>query len=183
MDRGVLTATATAAAAHYFIAPIHEVSTVKAVQAFFTADTVLFAVILTSSQQLTHSLARFSILNLIFLLVFISLTLVRRLYFSPLSCFPGPRLAVLSNIYLANECRAGRASRTVSELHRKYNSDFVRIGPSELSIRNVEAVEAIFRGKYPRGTFYEVGALNKELNLNTQRDYQLHTPWRRIWFV
>lgn len=45
----------------------------------------------------------------------------------------------------------------------------------------MDAVEKIYRGKYPRGTFYEVGAINGAYNLNTQRNYEVHTPWRRIW--
>lgn len=173
---------AAAIIAHFVLFPIHEVSTIKVLQVYSIANTILFGIIASaSSRELWPSTARLAILNCTFLLVFIVLTVIRRLLFSPLSRFPGPKLASLSNIWLANEFRTGRGSHTLLELHKQYNSDFIRIGPRELSIRNVEAVEAIYRGKYPRGTFYEVGAMNGEFNLNTQRDYKLHTPWRRIW--
>ncbi|CZS99910.1 related to pisatin demethylase cytochrome P450 [Rhynchosporium agropyri] len=181
MDRSTILVTAAAVLAHSIVSPIHEVSTVKILVAYSTASAFLFGFLIVSSQQLTYSVACFSILNFDFLLVTTLLTLIRRFYFSPLSHFPGSKLAALSNAYLANEFRTGRGSRTLVELHKKYKSDFIRIGPNQLSINKVEAVEAIFRGKYPRGSFYEVGALNGELNLNSQRDYSVHTPWRRIW--
>ncbi|PVH69840.1 hypothetical protein DL98DRAFT_369684, partial [Cadophora sp. DSE1049] len=170
-----------AIAVHFILFPIHEVSTVKVLRAYSIANTIIFGFLFTSSEQLTFSFIGLATVNSTFLLVFVLLTLIRRLYFSPLSHFPGPKIAAISNIYLANEFRTGRGSHTLLKLHNQYNSDFIRIGPRELSIRNVEAVEAIYRGKYPRGTFYEVGAINGEFNLNTQRDYKLHTPWRRIW--
>ncbi|KAG4441033.1 hypothetical protein IFR05_003488 [Cadophora sp. M221] len=181
MDRAILTVAVAAVAVQFFLWPIHEVSTTKVLGAYFTANILLFSFILASSQNLTYSVIHSAILDCAFLLVTVSLTLIRRLYFSPLSHFPGPKLAALSNIYLANEFRTGRGSFTLLKLHKQYKSDFIRIGPRELSIRNVEAVEAIYRGKYPRGTFYEVGAINGEFNLNTQRDHKIHTPWRRIW--
>ena len=172
---------AAAIIAHFVLFPIHEVSTIKVLQVYSIANTILFGIISSSSHELLPSAARLTILNCTFILVFLVLTVIRRLYFSPLSHIPGPKVAALSNIWLANEFRTGRGSHTLLKLHKQYSSDFIRIGPRELSIRNVEAVEAIYRGKYPRGTFYEVGAMNGEFNLNTQRDYKLHTPWRRIW--
>ncbi|KAH7360828.1 cytochrome P450 [Rhexocercosporidium sp. MPI-PUGE-AT-0058] len=181
MDRATLYVAVAGVAVQSLLWPIHEVSTTKVLGAYFTANTILFGLILGTSKQLAYSFTYFAILNCVFLVTVVSLTLVRRLYFSPLSRFPGPKLAALSNIYLANEFRTGRGSFTLLKLHNNYKSDFVRIGPRELSIRNVEAVEAIYRGKYPRGTFYDVGAINGEFNLNTQRNYKFHTPWRRIW--
>jgi len=183
MERSTSIVVAAAIIAHFILFPIHEASTIKVLKAYSFANTILFGIISSSHHELWPSAARLTILNSTFLLVFVFLTVIRRLYFCPLSHIPGPKLAAISNIWLANEFRTGRGSHTLLKLHKQYNSDFIRIGPRELSIRNVEAVEAIYRGKYPRGTFYEVGAMNGEFNLNTQRDYKLHTPWRRIWYV
>jgi hypothetical protein len=181
MDAATATAVAIAVAAQLYISPIPEVSTIKVLLTYFSVNTALLLYFLTSTSQIAYSLLRLTFLNFIFLSTAITLTLIRRLYFSPLSSFPGPRLAALSNFYKANAYRTGRGAKVLLKLHEKYNSDIVRVGPNELSIRNVDAVEKIYKGKYPRGSFYEVGAINGAYNLNTQRNYDVHTPWRRIW--
>ena len=76
---------------------------------------------------------------------------------------------------------AGRASLTHKKLYAQYGSDFIRVGPDEVCINNVEAIAKIYKGKYTRDPFYEMGAINGEFNLNTTRDYTNHTPGRRIW--
>ncbi|KAH8791810.1 hypothetical protein F5882DRAFT_489100 [Hyaloscypha sp. PMI_1271] len=182
MKMDAATATvAIAVAAQLYISPIPEVSTIKVLLTYFSVNTALLLYFLTSTSQIAYSLFRLTFLNFIFLSTAITLTLIRRLYFSPLSSFPGPKLAALSNFYKANAYRTGRGAKVLVELHEKYSSDIVRVGPNELSIRNVDAVEKIYKGKYPRGSFYEVGAINGAYNLNTQRNYDVHTPWRRIW--
>jgi hypothetical protein len=172
MDAATATAVAVAIAAQLYISPIPEVSTVKVLVTYFSLNTALLLYLLTSTSQIVSSLSRFTSLNFIFLSTATTLTFIRRLYFSPLSSFPGPKLAALSNFYKANAYRTGRGAKVLLELHEKYNSDIVRVGPNELSIRNVDAIEKIYKGKYPRGRAY---------NLNTQRNYEVHTPWRRIW--
>lgn len=174
------TAAVLAVAAQIYISPIPEVSTVKVVVTYFAANCTLFAYIVFSNDFPTN-IVQFVHLNTIFLLTFTLLTLLRRLYFSPLSKFPGPSLAACTKLWEANEFRLGRASLTHKALHKEYNSDFIRIGPNEVSVRCVEAVEMVYKGRYPRGTFYEVGAVNGEFNLNTRRDYKFFGAWRRIW--
>jgi len=181
MDAVTLTAVAVAIAAQLYISPIPEVSTIKVLLTYFSANTVLFLCLFATASQILGSISRLTFLNVIFLSTATTLTLIRRLYFSPLSSFPGPKLAALSNLYKANIYRTGTGGKALLELHEKYNSDIVRVGPNEVSIRSVDAVDKIFKGKYPRGTFYEVGAINGAYNLNTQRNYEVHTPWRRIW--
>ena len=178
-----LTVAAVAIAAQIYLSPIPEVSTIGVLGFYFGANAILFTYLLLCTQKLTSVLTQYFTLNTIFLVTATTLTLIRRLYFSPLSHFPGPKLAAASKLWDANEYRLGRASVTHRSLHDKYGSDVVRIGPNEVSLRNVDAVEKIYRGKYVRGTFYEMGRLNGEFNLNTGRDYKFHGPWRRIWYV
>lgn len=180
MDASTVMAIAIAIGAQLYISPIPEVSTIKVLVTYLSANAAVLSFLISTS-NIIYSILRFITLNLIFLLTATILTLIRRLYFSPLSSFSGPRLAALSNLYKANIYRTGRGAKVLLELHEEYSSDIVRIGPNELSIRNVDAVEKIYRGKYPRGTFYEVGAINGAYNLNTQRNYEIHTPWKRIW--
>ncbi len=183
MDVATATAVAVAVAiaAQLYISQVPEISTIKVLNTYCFSNAIILTSIILSTSEITTSLSHLIILNIIFLLTFTALTLIRRLYFSPLSSFPGPKLAALSNLYKANAYRTGRGAKVLLQLHEQYNSDIVRVGPNELSIRNVDAVENIYKGKYPRGTFYEVGAINGAYNLNTQRNYEIHTPWRRIW--
>lgn len=178
-----VTVSAIAIAAQIYLSPIPEVSTVGVVGAYLAGNAILLTYLLLYTQNIISVFAQYLTLNAIFLITAITLTLIRRLYFSPLSHFPGPKLAAASKLWDANEFRLGQASVTYRALHEKYASDVVRIGPNEVSLRNVDAVEKIYRGKYVRGTFYEVGRLNGEFNLNTRRDYKFHGAWRRIWFV
>lgn len=182
--RAELTAAVLGIVAQVYLSPIPEVPTIKVLQGYIFQNVVLLACLFNSSSStpsISAILLQFSAFNTIFLLTTFTLTAIRRLFFSPLTKFPGPKLAALSKIWAANEFRLGRHSLTVKDLHKKYDSDIVRIGPNEVSIRNVDAVEKIYRGRYTRGTFYEVGVLNGEFNLNTRRDYKFHPVWRRIW--
>ena len=181
MDPATITAIAVAIAAQLYISPIPEVSTIKVVGTYLATNTALLVYLLASTSRIISSITGLIFLNTIFLLTATTLTLTCRLYFSPLSSFPGPKAAALSNFWKANAYRTGKGAKVLLEVHEKYNSDIVRVGPNELSIRNVDAVDKIYKGKYPRGSFYEVGAINGAYNLNTQRNYDVHTPWRRIW--
>lgn len=50
-----------------------------------------------------------------------------RLLFHPLRSFPGPRLAALTKLWHAYQCRDSRNFRVLDRLHHKYG-DFVRTG-------------------------------------------------------
>lgn len=180
MEKAKFAAAAAAIAAHAYLSSIPEPSTVKMILSYSISNITLFCYLLLSVSGISDLLIQLSVLNLIFLSTATSSTLIRRLFFHPLSHVPGPRLAALSNLWVANQFRLGRTSRTCRELHEKYNSDVIRIGPNEISIRNVDAVEVVFRGKYPRGTLYDVGKMKGEVDVNFTRDYAVHGPGRKI---
>ncbi|KAF7854777.1 hypothetical protein EAF04_010345 [Stromatinia cepivora] len=163
------------------LSPIPEPSTLRIISAYLSTNCILFSYLTFTRTGILQVIIQFSSLNAIFLLTAFILTAFRRLYFSPLSHIPGPTRFALTKLFIANEYRLGRTSHTIEALHQRYKSDVVRIGPNEVSVVNVDAVAKVFEGKYPRGTFYEIGAVNGEFNLNTTRDYGKHTPWRRIW--
>lgn len=181
MDILTFTLIAVAITSQVYFSTIPEVPTLNYVFSYFVGNVLLLAYLIVSSTSISLFLIRFTTLNATFLFTAISLTLIRRLYFSPLSKFPGPRAAALSKLWEANEFRKGVTSFTLQALHKEYKSDFIRIGPNELSIVNVDAVDKIYRGKYKRGPFYELGMMNGEFNLNTTRNNDNHSPWRRIW--
>lgn len=84
-------------------------------------------------------------------------------------------------VSLAYDYYLGRAGKAHKALHKKYNSDFVVIAPDTISINCVESIDSVFKGKYARGHFYEISAINGDSNLNTTRDYNVHTPGRKVW--
>lgn len=174
---------ATAAAvivAQLYLSPIPEVSTVKVILTYLTSNITLFGYLLLSVPIISDLFTQFTVLNLIFLSTAAALTLIRRLYFHPLSHIPGPRLAALSNIWVSNQFRLGRMSQICCNLHEKYNSDVIRLGPNEICIRHVDAVEVVFKGKYPRGTLYNIGKMKGEVDVNSTRDYAVHGPGQKI---
>lgn len=180
MATATFTAAALGIAAQLFISPIPEVSTIKVLEAYFIANCVLLWYLLVSKRDIATVIIDHVFINFVFLSTACLLTAIRRLYFSPLSKFPGPKFAALTKLWDANEFRLGRAVKTRTKLHAQYG-DFVRIGPNEVSVNNVDAVSKLYKGKYIRGPFYEYGILNIDMNLNTVRDYKYHGPWRRIW--
>ncbi|TEY38627.1 hypothetical protein BOTCAL_0481g00020 [Botryotinia calthae] len=170
-----------AIACQVLLSPISEPSTIKVISVYLSSNCVLFLYLTFASTGILQVIIHLFTSNATFLLTAIIITAFRRLYFSPLSHIPGPARFALTKLFIANEYRLGRVSYTIKALHQEYKSDVVRIGPNEVSIINADAVAKVFSGKYPRGTFYEIGAINGEVNLSTTRDYAKHTPWRRTW--
>jgi hypothetical protein len=171
-----ITAASLAIGCQVYLSPIPEPSTLKIVSAYFSGNLVLFLFLLRGGLGIFQTTTKLTYLNVVFLLTATIFTLIRRLYFSPLSHIPGPSQFALTKLFLANEYFQGRASLTTRALHQKYQTDVVRIGPNEVSVVNVDTISKLYSGKYPRGTFYEIAAINEEANLNTTRDYAKHTP-------
>lgn len=138
----------------------------------------MLSYLLISAHQPFHIssvLSEFSSINFTFLSTAITLTVIRRLFVSPLSKFQGTKIAAISRLWEANEFRTGRASITRKKLFAQYGSGIIRVGPNEVCVNNVEANAMIYKGKYNRGTFYKMGTINGEFNLNTTRGLQ--EPW------
>ncbi|KAL4861326.1 cytochrome P450 [Aspergillus spectabilis] len=93
--------------------------------------------------------------------------IVYRALFHRLSRFPGPFLAGLSNIYVtALSARKLHLYEEVEKLHKRY-SDYVRLGPTELSITNPKAIQALYssEAKVSKGPW----------------DKREHTRRRKVW--
>lgn len=163
------------------VSPIPEVPTELYIFPYIITNLIFFAYLSTQSIGYITILISLVTTTATFLLTSTLLTITRRLYFSPLARFPGPKLAAISGLWKANEARLGRTSKTNKILHEKYKSDVIRIGPNELSINNADAIDKFYRGKYIRGTFNQVFNMNGGDNMATVRDYKKHSPWRRIW--
>jgi hypothetical protein len=183
MDHWALSlAAAFGVLAQVIISPLHEPSTVKILLIYALGTIVLSLRLFFTTLSLSSTTSHIFFLNTSFFSTFILLTLIRRVYFSPLSRFPGPKIAACTKLWLANEFHHGRTSDTVRELH-KMHGDIVRVAPAEISVNSVEGVEMIYKGKYLRGSLYEIASLIGADSVITTRDYAKHGPWRRIWWV
>ncbi|KAI1266629.1 cytochrome P450 [Xylariaceae sp. FL1019] len=84
-------------------------------------------------------------------------------YFHPLSKYPGPKLAAITQVWLAYVWLSGRYPTIIHNAHRKYGG-VVRVSPNELSFDTVQAHRDIYstpsRSKKPfikDATFYNNG--------------------------
>lgn len=79
--------------------------------------------------------------------IFITLTVltivIYRLYFHPLSKFPGPLLAKLTSLWIYKEAYRGTESSTLAALHAKYGP-IICIAPNELDIADGNVLDSIY---------------------------------------
>ncbi|KAJ5672847.1 hypothetical protein N7507_001974 [Penicillium longicatenatum] len=78
-----------------------------------------------------------------FVVVWISSRLIWRLFFHPLSKFPGPTLAAVSNLPYVKWSLTGEIHYKIQELHDRYG-DVIRIRPNALTYRDPEAWTDIY---------------------------------------
>ncbi|CAH0003468.1 unnamed protein product [Clonostachys byssicola] len=170
-----------ATAVHCVVSPLPEVSLELYVVPYLLANLILYYYLWKEGLPTVTIIFNFTTINACFLFTSAIFTITRRLFFSPLAKFPGPKLAAISGFWHANEGRLGRTSRTCKALHDQFQSDIIRIGPNELSVNRVDAIERLYGKDYKRGTFVPVFNISGGDNLVTQRDNQLHSVWRRMW--
>ncbi|KAH7414182.1 cytochrome P450 [Phaeosphaeria sp. MPI-PUGE-AT-0046c] len=107
-------------------------------------------------------------------------TAAYRLFFHPLRNYPGPFFAKLWKWWSVKQAWTTglRFHRTQQQLQKQYG-DYVRTGPRELTIFDVDAVPVIYgvQAKTSKGTFFDM----MERTLHQTRDKQFHRQRRRIW--
>ncbi|VUC27395.1 unnamed protein product [Clonostachys rosea] len=176
----IFLAIVAAVAVHCVVSPLPEVSLELYLVPYLVANLILCSY-LWKEGLTSVMIFDFTAINASFLVTSVILTITRRLFFSPLAKFPGPNIAAISGFWNANEGRLGRASKTRKALHDKYQSDIIRIGPNELSVNSVDAIDRLYGKDYKRGTFAPVFNISGGENLVTLRDNKLHSVWRRMW--
>ncbi|KAG8625921.1 hypothetical protein KVT40_006322 [Elsinoe batatas] len=76
-------------------------------------------------------------------LIYVLFQIVQNLYSSPLSRYPGPFLARVTDLWAVWHGWRGDLAHTLAALHTKHG-EFVRFGPNRLSINSSEALEKIY---------------------------------------
>lgn len=112
--------------------------------------------------------------------IYVSMLLYRA-FFHRLRHFPGPFAARLSTFYMTYlSARRGQVYEDVRALHRKYG-DYVRVGPTEISIADPDAFNAIHSAtsQCERGPWYNI--LNPTISLQMVRDRKEHARRRKAW--
>ncbi|KAK2616801.1 hypothetical protein QQS21_000178 [Conoideocrella luteorostrata] len=107
--------------------------------------------------------------------------LIYRAYFHRLHSYPGPFLAKLTNFYItALSVRKLQLFKVVQNLHAQHG-DYVRLGPSELSIADPAAVQALYGTASPttKGPWYTL--LEPRTPLFMARDKREHARRRKVW--
>ncbi|KAJ5758202.1 Cytochrome P450 [Penicillium nucicola] len=107
--------------------------------------------------------------------------LVYRAFLHRLSRFPGPFLARLSNFYVtALSGKKLQLCDEIQKLHQQYG-DYVRIGPTEISIIDPAAIKVIHgtASKFEKGPWYTV--IEPRTSLQTERNKSIHAQRRKVW--
>lgn len=130
--------------------------------------------------KFTEALANSLRLGWIFLAGLFANLLFFRIFLNPLNRFPGPFGARITKLDHAVRNRRFDAHLQFLEAHKKYG-DFLRIGPNDLSVVDVQAVEVISapNSKCIKSPWYDQDA--PRTSLHTTRDRGTHDRRRRVW--
>jgi len=102
------------------------------------------------------------------------------LFFHPLAVFPGPRTAALSTWWIYRISKTGQAEQVFERLHRKYNTQALRIGPNELHVTDPQHYHTIYsqRQIFTKDTYFYAG-FNIPHTLFQESNPELHRQRRR----
>ncbi|KAH7313675.1 cytochrome P450 [Stachybotrys elegans] len=105
---------------------------------------------------------------------------VYRVFFHRLRGFSGPPLAKVSKLWHSVQCVGGQNHLVLERLRQQYG-DFVRTGPSEITIFTPEAMVQLdgIGNKNTKPAFYDF--LHPNIGIENIRDRPFHDERRRIW--
>ncbi|KAF8243369.1 hypothetical protein K440DRAFT_561887 [Wilcoxina mikolae CBS 423.85] len=175
-----LAASLLAVATQIALSPIQEVSTLKVLYGWIIVDLLLF-VLFIKTHPISAAILHLIRFNTIYSTTLILAAGIYRLFLHPLRNFPGPKLAALSKLNEAYLQWQGRNGLEIRALHQQYG-DFVRVGPNEIAINNVDGLKLMTRKPFNnRGPVNEHAQLAGDVHLQNERDAGVHLKWRKIW--
>ncbi|KAI1339861.1 putative cytochrome P450 [Xylariaceae sp. FL0016] len=102
------------------------------------------------------------------------------LWLHPMSKYPGPKLAAVSELWYARSWTSGDWHKRLHEAHKKYG-DIVRIAPNELSFATMQSFKDIYgppsktRKLFPKSDlFYDVGVRNLVFEMDPNEHAKLY---------
>ncbi|KAL4062216.1 cytochrome P450 [Scleroderma citrinum] len=135
----------------------------------------------------SHALA--AVFSLYYTFVLLSVILYRLSPFHPLFGYPGPVPCRISKFWMAWISSDGKQHEYYSRLHHKYG-DIVRIGPNELSIRNVDAIDPLMgscglpKGPHWDGRMAEQTTVRALISIRDPTEHlRRRKPWNRAFSV
>lgn len=126
-----------------------------------------FPVFLYGTLSKTSPLQVVAAISAIFL-AYVAGIAIDRLFLSPLSKVPGPKIAALTKWWIIYHEFNGDRTTTIHTLHQKYGS-VVRVSPNEVSFTSPEGVKAIYGAgsTFPKSHFYDLFQYYGERNMFT----------------
>ena len=167
--------------AFYFNKGEHHLYGVKYLQSFLGLCTTAIILLIRSGGLLPReAFAHVSAYAGCFLAGLLASLLIYRTLLSPLTIFPGPLPARLSNFWFTHQCTGGHGHRKLLQWHQRYGQ-FVRTGSNDLSITHPEAVNAIYGtgSKCIKAPFYDDGS--RLTSMHSTRNRTHHDMRRRVW--
>ena len=165
----------------YFNRGEHHLYGVRYIQLFSTLyATAITAVFYMSREPFGHVFRQVSIIAACYFAGLYTSLLVYRCFLSPLSKFPGPYGAKISNFWYSSHLAQHDGYKRMLKHHERYG-DYVRIGSNDLSIVHPKAVNAIYGlgSKCRKAAWYDI--TQPMVSIQTTRDKPVHDHRRRIW--
>ena len=127
-----------------------------------------------------EALRNTTLLSIAYHVALFSSIITYRLCLHPLRSFPGPPSLRISKIFHVFYNRNLKNFLLLDELREQYG-DFVRTGPNEVTIFNVEGIQALYgpHAKAKKAAFYD--NLKPHVSLVTSRSRDFHHSRRRAW--
>jgi hypothetical protein len=97
--------------------------------------------------------------------------LIYRLFFAPLSKFPGPKITAVTQLWIMYHEFKGDRTIQIDKLHSRYGP-VVRISPDEVSFNNHEGLREIYgiKSTFSKTSFYDLFVYYNTRNTFTSLD-------------
>ncbi|KDQ63972.1 hypothetical protein JAAARDRAFT_214320 [Jaapia argillacea MUCL 33604] len=126
----------------------------------------------------THYLSLFA---LPFLIVFLALVAIYRLYLSPLAVIPGPWYTAISDFWLVTHVIRLQQCKAIHNLFEEYGS-VVRVGPTKVVFRDVTAIRSVYAlHKFDKSSWYKSLLTNDNDHAMTTLPHAPHAIRRKAF--
>ncbi|KAJ9504293.1 hypothetical protein LTR99_005777 [Exophiala xenobiotica] len=104
-----------------------------------------------------------------------------RLFFAPLSKFPGPKITAVTQLWMMYHEFKGDRTVVIDQLHSRYGP-VVRVSPDEVSFNNYEGLREIYgiKSTFSKSSFYDLFVYYNTRNTFTSLDKPNHSAKKRL---